>query len=184
MNPANILPPQVMRVTGTFTRGLLTHESIRTGGRDAGFVVAAAWREGDPLQLIVDVKRYSLPAGGRALYVGVTYFQAQTNGDEFFITRGHFHPRCAQGGVYFCLRGQHLQPDREAARLAWVILSFVYPGPPATARRLIHTGDETRSPQVVWPVVAWRDYATLSGGAAHCILASPQRSEGGKARYG
>lgn len=54
---------------------------------------------------VYDVDVLGSPVGEGALFVGVTHLRAGNVGDEFFMTRGHFHQRREQGEVYFGLRG-------------------------------------------------------------------------------
>ncbi|MCH0622315.1 glucose-6-phosphate isomerase, partial [Klebsiella pneumoniae] len=107
------------------------------------------------------------PVGEGALFVGVTHLRAGNVGDEFFMTRGHFHQRREQGEVYFGLRGCGLlllQTEAGDARLEQVTAGSVHIIPPFTAHRLINTGNETLSSLAVWPSIAGHDYAALAEG--------------------
>jgi glucose-6-phosphate isomerase len=64
-------------------------------------------------------------------------------GNEYFMTRGHFHARREQGEVYFGLRGSGLlllQDEQGQARFEQVFAGSVHIIPGFTAHRLINTG--------------------------------------------
>lgn len=166
MNPDIILPPQVAWASGVFANGPLIRKTTRVADLHAVFSDNDAWLGSDPQQSVYDVEMFDSPSGEGALYVGVTHLHAGKIGNEFFMTRGHFHQRREQGEVYFGLRGCGLlllQTESGDARLERVTPGSVHIIPPFTAHRLINTADETLSALAVWPSVAGHDYAALAG---------------------
>lgn len=175
MIPEFILPPHVAWASGAFANGPLIRKSTCVGDLHGVFTNAQAFQLCDPHEVVYHVEMLDSPAEAGALYVGVTHLNAGKIGDEFFMTRGHFHKQREQGEVYFGLSGEGLlllQTEQGSARLERVAPGSVHIIPPFTAHRLINTGTETLSSLAVWPCVAGHDYAALAGGFALRIFAS------------
>ncbi|WP_395305371.1 glucose-6-phosphate isomerase family protein [Enterobacter sp. ECC-019] len=180
MNPDIFLPPQVAWATGALAGGPLIRKTTRLAELPDVFTDGEAWKRGNPQQGVYDVDVLGSPVGEGALFVGVTHLYAGNVGDEFFMTRGHFHARREQGEVYFGLRGVGLlllQTEAGDARLEQVTAGSVHIIPPFTAHRLINTGTETLSALAVWPSVAGHDYAALAEGFSLRVFASGQGFE-------
>jgi glucose-6-phosphate isomerase len=184
MIPDIILPPHVAWASGVFTNGPLLCKTTHIADLPDVFNDNDAWRGCEPQQRVYDVEMFDTPLNDGALYVGVTHLYAGKIGDEFFMTRGHFHRRREQGEVYFGLRGCGLlllQTEAGDARLEQVAAGSVHIIPPFTAHRLINTGNETLSSLAVWPGIAGHDYALLAEGFALRVFAS---GEGYEVRHG
>lgn len=176
-----ILPPQVAWASGVFANGPLIRKTTRLADLPGVFIDNDAWRKCDPQQSVYDVEMPDSPSGEGALYVGVTHLHAGNIGDEFFMTRGHFHQRREQGEVYFGLRGTGLlllQTTTGQARLERVRPGSVHIIPSFTAHRLISTGKETLSALAVWPSVAGHDYMALCRGFALRVFTSENHPQG------
>lgn len=169
MKPTLPLPPQVAWATGVLTNGSLIRKSTCLHQLEGVFADTLAFRQCDPERCVYDVEMFNSPAADGALFVGVTHLYPGKVGNEYFMTRGHFHQRREQGEVYFGLRGSGvllLQNEQGDARLEKVTPGSVHIIPGFTAHRLINTGAETLSALAVWPCSAGHDYAALSGGFA------------------
>ena len=169
MKPTLPLPPQVAWATGVLTNGSLIRKSTRLHQLAGVFADTLAFPQCDPERCVYDVEMFDSPAADGALFVGVTHLYPGKVGNEYFMTRGHFHQRREQGEVYFGLRGSGvllLQNEQGDARLEKVTPGSVHIIPGFTAHRLINTGAETLSALAVWPCSAGHDYAALSGGFA------------------
>ncbi|MCK6905628.1 glucose-6-phosphate isomerase family protein [Enterobacter pseudoroggenkampii] len=180
MNPDIFLPPQVAWATGALAGGPLIRKTTRLADLPGIFANSEAWKCGDPQQSVYDVDVLGSPVGEGALFVGVTHLHAGRVGDEFFMTRGHFHARREQGEVYFGLRGMGLlllQTEAGDARLEQVTAGSVHNIPPFTAHRLINTGSETLSSLAVWSSIAGHDYAALAEGFVLRVFAAGQGIE-------
>ncbi|POP41303.1 glucose-6-phosphate isomerase [Superficieibacter electus] len=160
-------PPQVAWASGQFTNGPLIRKSTRLQNLTHVFMDEKAWLACDPQQIVYDVEMVdSAPIAG-ALYTGVTHLQPGKVGDEYFMTRGHFHAQREQGEVYYGLRGSGLlllQDEKGTARLEPVFPGSVHIIPGFTAHRLINTGNDILSALAVWPCAAGHDYAALTQG--------------------
>ncbi len=169
MKPTLPLPPQVAWATGVLTNGSLIRKSTCLHQLEGVFADTLAFQQCDPERCVYDVEMFNSPTVDGALYVGVTHLYPGKVGNEYFMTRGHFHQRREQGEVYFGLRGSGvllLQNEQGDARLEKVTPGSVHIIPGFTAHRLINTGAETLSALAVWPCSAGHDYAALSGGFA------------------
>lgn len=169
MKPAFPLPPQVAWATGALANGPLIRKSTAMHQLEGVFADTLAFRHCDPDLCVYDVEMFDSPLADGALYVGVTHLYSGKVGNEYFMTRGHFHQRREQGEVYFGLRGSGLlllQNEQGATRLEKVSPGSVHIIPGFTAHRLINTDSETLSALAVWPCSAGHDYAALRDGFA------------------
>jgi glucose-6-phosphate isomerase len=86
-------------------------------------------------------------------------------GDEYFMTKGHFHDLLETGEVYYCLQGVGMMvmgtPEGEHA------VEELHPGrvlyvPPRWAHRSVNTGSDTDLVTFyVYPADAGHDYGTI-----------------------
>lgn len=174
MNPSITMPPQVAWASGALSGAPLIQKTTHLGDLQNVFVDEGAWRGSDPTRAVYRVEMFDTSAGEGELYTGVTHLNPGRVGDEFFMTRGHFHARREQGEVYFGLRGEGLlllQDEQGHTRLQPVRSGSVHTIAGFTAHRLINTGDDILSALAVWPSVAGHDYAALSGGFALRVTA-------------
>lgn len=187
MNPEIILPPQVAWASGAFTNGPLIRKATCVGDLSGVFSDALDWQQRDPLAVVYHVEMLDSPAQAGALYVGVTHLNAGKIGNEFYMTRGHFHKQREAGEVYFGLCGEGLlllQTEQGDTRLERVAPGSVHMIPPFTAHRLINTGTEMLSSLAVWPSMAGHDYAALAEGFALRVFSSAHHSQGWEVRRG
>ncbi|VTM72733.1 glucose-6-phosphate isomerase [Raoultella planticola] len=154
MNPSFIQPPQVVWASGALADGPLLRKSTRIADLARVFADERA-RQGMVGELVVyDVEMLDTSSAEGALYTGVTHLYPGKVGNEYFMTRGHFHARREQGEVYFGLRGSGLlllQDEQGQARFEQVFAGSVHIIPGFTAHRLINTGGDTLSALAVWP---------------------------------
>ncbi|WP_297206099.1 glucose-6-phosphate isomerase family protein [uncultured Pluralibacter sp.] len=167
MDPFFKQPSLVDWLTGAFTHHPLLRKSTTTADLAEIFADGAAWQNMDPKQVIYTVEVLDTSAAEGALFTGVTHLNPGKVGDEFFMTRGHYHARREQGEVYFGLRGKGLlllQNEEGGATLETVSPGSVHIIPGFTAHRLINTGADILSALAVWPAIAGHDYAALGQG--------------------
>ncbi|GDX05414.1 glucose-6-phosphate isomerase family protein [Buttiauxella selenatireducens] len=167
-------PPSVAFLTGQFTAENVIKKVTRSGDLSGVFHDIAAWQAIPSDTPIYEVEMLNSLQGEGELYVGMTHLHPGRVGNEFHMTRGHFHQRREQGEVYFGIRGSGLLLLQNEHRKAW--LEHVSPGsvhiiPGDTAHRLINTGSEVLSALAVWPSIAGHDYGSLAQGfAARVVL--------------
>lgn len=109
------------------------------------------------------------------LFYGITYLHPGTVGNEYFITKGHFHEIRNRGEFYFTLKGEGMLILMDEKRNTWA--EKMFPGsihyiPGSTAHRTANTGNSILSFSAVWPADAGHDYATISEQGFSKILIS------------
>jgi glucose-6-phosphate isomerase len=85
-------------------------------------------------------------------------------GNEYVMTKGHFHEEMATAEVYHCLRGEGImmmESDRGDWRAELMAQGRVIYVPPFYAHRSINTGDEPLISFCVYPGGAGHDYGTI-----------------------
>lgn len=177
MTTSFIMPPHVAWASGIFSAGSLRCKSTTVADLAGVFTDVSAWKDEDPRRIVYNVDMLESPDGEGELYVGVTHLLAGRIGDEFFMTRGHFHQRREQGEVYFGLCGEGLlllQSEQGEARLEKVQAGSVHIIPAFTAHRLINTGECVLSALAVWPSVAGHDYHSLVQGFALRVFSADE----------
>lgn len=96
-------------------------------------------------------------------------------GEEYFMTKGHFHARRDTAEIYYCLRGQgFMLMETEDGEFE---LGEMYPGrtvyvPPCWAHRSINTGSgEPLISLAVYPGDAGHDYGSIeTAGFRHVVV--------------
>lgn len=117
---------------------------------------------GDPI--VYEVLQYDVPEEIGQLICCTTVLQPGTVGDEYFMTKGHYHADRATGEVYLGLSGRgYLLLMTEAGGSAAVPMT---PGttayvPPYWAHRTVNTGDEPFVFFAVYPGQAGHDYGSI-----------------------
>jgi glucose-6-phosphate isomerase len=101
---------------------------------------------------------------GGLLY-GITYIHPGTVGNEYFMTKGHFHKIRNRGEFYCTLQGEGMLLLMDEERKTWA--EKMYPGsihyiPGHIAHRTVNTGNAILSFSAFWPADAGHDYATIS----------------------
>ncbi|MFO0930358.1 MAG: glucose-6-phosphate isomerase family protein [Gemmataceae bacterium] len=140
----------------------------RTVGDLTGLFASEAARAALPADTpVYRVQTYGpVPEGTRGgLFYGVTFLQPGLVGDEYFMTRGHFHAAAEAAEFYWCVRGEGvlLLMDRQrrcrAERMRPGSLHYV---PGHTAHRTVNTGAEVLCVGACWPADAGHDYAAIA----------------------
>lgn len=118
-------------------------------------------------QLVYQVQLYQPVPDGTSggLFFGNTTIQPGRVGDEYFMTKGHFHARRQCAEYYWCLRGQGALILMDESRRCWMqamsagSLHYI---PANTAHRTVNTGDEALIFGACWPADAGHDYQTIA----------------------
>jgi len=126
------------------------------GSREA---VEEALCHGDPLVYeVYEVEGVAAEVG--ELLWSTTVLYPGKVGDEYFMTKGHYHrdPTCAE--VYFVFSGMGflLLKDEKGSRALPVTKNVVAHIPPGCAHRMVNTGDEPLIFLAVYPAQAGHDY--------------------------
>jgi glucose-6-phosphate isomerase len=116
---------------------------------------------GDPV--VYEVLQHDVPTENGQLICCTTVIHSGVVGDEYFMTKGHFHEKRDTGEVYLGLAGRgHLLMfvDDRAAELEMGPGTLAYV-PPYWAHRTLNAGDEPFSFLGVYPADAGHDYGTI-----------------------
>lgn len=164
MKLTSIIPPQLNLADGRFTATDVQHKSTTLGSLAGIFADHHAWQSMPAECAVYHVEMLPSPPQEGELFVGTTHLQPGKVGNEFFMTRGHFHQRREQAEFYFGLCGRGLlllQQQNGDCTLEQVFAGSVHHIPSFTAHRLINIGNQVLSALAVWPTVAGHDYSAL-----------------------
>jgi glucose-6-phosphate isomerase len=102
-------------------------------------------------------------AGG--LFWGTTFIEPGLVGDEYFMTKGHFHAQADRSEFYFTFAGEGLLLLMDATRRCWaerMLPGSVHPIPPRVAHRTVNIGQTRLSFGACWPADAGHDYEAIA----------------------
>jgi glucose-6-phosphate isomerase, archaeal len=135
--------------------------SMRGHYRDAAALEALV-AQGDPLHY--EVFERVVPADQGQLMVGISRTSPGTVGDEYFMTKGHYHEAAGTAEVYVCLAGEGLMlmrlPSGETAWERFAPGRLVYV-PPFWGHRTVNTGAAVLASLFVYPAEAGHDYGEI-----------------------
>lgn len=143
-------------------------EIARTLGDLRGvFGDEAAMQALDPAIVVYRVKSYAPVEDGveGGLFWGTTFLEPGVVGDEYFMTKGHFHARRNRGEYYVTVSGRGALIFMSEDRRTW--FEEMTPGsihyiPGFTAHRVANTGPDVLSFTACWPSDAGHDYDTIA----------------------
>lgn len=123
---------------------------------------AAQAAAGDPV--LYEVYECSRPAVAGELPSGLSIVHPGRVGDEYFMTKGHFHAVLETGEIYHCLAGEGMMV-METPEGDWAV-ETLRPGhvlyvPPRWAHRSVNTCASDLVTFFVYPGNAGHDYATI-----------------------
>jgi glucose-6-phosphate isomerase len=163
----NIFSPEV-----GFSGRQLTGDQINKTVRKIGdlhsiFSDVSAYEKASAEKIVYEVESY-LPVkegttGG--LFFGITYLHPGKVGDEYFMTKGHFHKIADRAEFYWGIAGEGMLILMDKYRKTWA--EKMYPGSlhyihGYTAHRTANTGNGILSFGACWPSDAGHDYDTIS----------------------
>ena len=116
-------------------------------------------------RILYEVYELRRPPDAHELPCGVSIVHAGKVGDEYFMTKGHYHAKIDAAEVYYCLHGRGMMV-METPEGEWAVEELV-PGrvlyvPPRWAHRSVNTHiSEDLITFWVFPGDAGHDYATI-----------------------
>ena len=143
--------------TGRYTKRL---SELRQIFQDRAALETIVSNRDDPI--VYEVVEYKKE--GSDLFFGTTTMEPGTVGEEFFMTRGHFHKRRDMGEIYYTQSGHGVlllesrDGRSEVVRMVPGVCAFI---PPDWAHRSINTGDEKLVFVWVCNVEAGHDYGDI-----------------------
>lgn len=114
---------------------------------------------------LYEVYELKRPEVAGELLHGISIVHPGKVGEEFFMTKGHFHTVLETGEIYYCLKGRGMMV-METPEGEWAV-EELYPGRvlyvlPRWAHRSVNTGhDEDLVTFFVYPGNAGHDYGTI-----------------------
>lgn len=114
--------------------------------------------------LLYEVYELARPHESGEVLHGISIVHPGKVGDEYYMTKGHFHTVLETAEIYYCLSGQGLMV-METPEGDWAVERLV-PGrvlyvPPRWAHRSVNTGDEDLITLFAYPGHAGHDYGTI-----------------------
>ncbi len=143
-------------------------ETLRTIGDMKGYYRDERARQNlDPERVVYRVQAF-LPAqegekGG--LFFGNTFVEPGMVGDEYFMTKGHFHRNRNRSEYYITIAGSGaliLMDENRRTVFEPMRPGSVHYIPFNTAHRVANTGDSVLSFLACWPSDAGHDYGTIA----------------------
>jgi glucose-6-phosphate isomerase len=115
--------------------------------------------------LLYEVYEEQVPENAGELLHGISIVHPGKVGDEYFMTKGHFHAEIATAEIYYCLAGQGVMV-METPEEAWAVEELragkVLYVPPRWAHRSVNTGSEADLVTFfVYPAHAGHDYGSI-----------------------
>lgn len=117
---------------------------------------------GDPV--VYEVFQYDVTEATGELFVCTTVLRPGRVGDEYFMTKGHYHQVRDRAEVYFGLKGHGmllLQTEEGAFTATEMGPGTVAYVPPCWGHRTVNTGDEDFVFLAVYPGDAGHDYGSI-----------------------
>lgn len=99
------------------------------------------------------------------LYFGITYIYPGKVGNEYFMTKGHFHSQIDRSEFYWGIKGEGMLILMDQNRRVWA--ERVFPGslhyiPGGIAHRVANTGNQLLSFAACWPSDAGHNYEEIA----------------------
>jgi glucose-6-phosphate isomerase len=163
---SSILEPEITFINNELKGRNIDRINRRLKNLKDNFFNKTALEKMDPETVVYEVESYFPVAhdteGG--LFYGITYIHPGTVGNEYFMTKGHFHKIRNRGEFYCTLQGEGMLILMGEDRNIWA--EKMFPGSihyiaANTAHRTANTGDTVLSFSAFWPSDAGHDYATI-----------------------
>ena len=164
----------------SFTGDDIAGEGLKTGLRTLGdlagiFADEKAYAAMDKGITAYNVKSIEPDPQGTpgGLYMGITYLESGKVGDEYFMTKGHFHQNPYSAECYWGVKGHGMLILMDHKRNTWAeemlpgTLHYIQAG---IAHRVANVGDEELVFSACWPSDAGHDYETIAYNGFACRL--------------
>ena len=164
-----MIPPLVTLnlMTGALTGPPVVRIQRRLRDLAGVFADGESFAKLDPQTLAYRVETYTPVSEGTpgGLYFGATFLEPGLVGNEYFMTKGHFHSKPEAAEYYWCLRGQGvllLMDQQRRCRAERMAPGSVHYIPGYTAHRVVNIGDDLLYFGACWPADAGHDYQTIA----------------------
>ena len=131
------------------------------------FKDTSAFEAMDPETPAYRVEMHAVVPEGTAsgLYYGISILYPGQVGDEYFMTKGHFHSKRETAEYYWCVSGEGgllLMDEDRNTRVEWLKPGTLHYIPGHTAHRLANTGETELVVGACWPSDAGHDYGSIA----------------------
>jgi glucose-6-phosphate isomerase len=115
-------------------------------------------------RVVYEIRYYPFKTSCSDMGLGVTRIFPGKVGDEYHMTKGHFHAAGDQPEIYFCVRGngyllmQTAEGDFQAEHWKPGVITHI---PPMWAHRVVNTGDDILFFVASYHLAAGHDYAPI-----------------------
>lgn len=138
----------------------------KIGDMEGIFEDSQAWQSIDPETVVYSVEWEEKTKAGTVggLFWGATVIEPGRVGDEYFMTRGHFHAKRDRGEYYTTVQGKGmlvLMDEERGGRVEIMSPGSLHYIPGHTAHRSVNTGDTPLIFWACWPSDAGHDYDTI-----------------------
>jgi glucose-6-phosphate isomerase len=146
--------------------GPVTHQTRTLGQLQGVFADESARSEMPQDTVVYRVDAYMPVEEGAdgGLFFGTSFLEPGVVGDEYFMTRGHFHQHRDAGEMYWGISGEGclvLMDESGESRVEIVRPGSLHYVPGRTAHRLANTGSKSLVVGACWPSDAGHDYDSL-----------------------
>ncbi|HEY3344915.1 MAG TPA: glucose-6-phosphate isomerase family protein [Anaerolineaceae bacterium] len=128
-------------------------------------------RSGD--QLVYQIRYYPFITDNSDMALGTTIIFPGKVGDEYHMTKGHFHERSDQPEVYHCVQGegvlQMMTLEGEYVAACWEPGTITHI-PPQFAHRVVNTGSTPLVFVAVFHVAAGHVYGPIEERGFRCLI--------------
>jgi glucose-6-phosphate isomerase len=162
---------QPLEIFQDFQTGKIAGQSVKEIKRTLADLTGVfrdeeAYKRLDPATVVYKVQLYQPIEEGveGGLFWGSTVLEPGMVGDEFFLTKGHFHAVINRGEYYVTVAGIGalvLMTEEREIRLENMVPGSVHYIPGRTAHRVANTGDSQLTFLACWPSDAGHDYSTI-----------------------
>lgn len=160
-------PPTLKWVDGKLD-GASVHRSVTKAGQLGRFFLdRAALAEIDPATVVYRVQWWEpAPYGAEGgIFWGSTTIEPGCVGDEYFMTKGHFHAIRNRGEYYTAVRGEGmllLMDEQRRTRVEVMSPGSLHYIPGGFGHRVVNTGNSALCFWACWPSDAGHDYETVA----------------------
>ncbi len=160
-------------IPSAYDRLLSRHLSSMQGMYQDEAAYAKLMQQGDPL--LYDVYEIQRPENSGEVLHGVTMLYPGKVGNEYYMTKGHFHAVLETGEVYYCLHGQGMlvmeTPEGETSVQEFTAGDVLYVLPRWAHRTVNTSSDENLVFLFAYPGHAGHNYGTIEQkGFRRCVV--------------
>lgn len=155
--------PSLESILDRFDNHIIRNLSAMEGQYQDFAAYEAMLAEGDPV--LYEVYEVSRPQVAGELLMGISIVHPGQVGDEYYMTKGHFHTVLETSEMYYCLRGEGFMV-METPEGDWAV-ELLKPGtvlyiPPRWAHRSVNSGtQDDLTTFFVYPGNAGHDYGSI-----------------------